>query len=328
MIQPPPLGRDYPFLRDVASPLTSDMLRPLDPRCRTVQFKSALAAADYQLLADWMTQYPSVALRAYGSYDGTIRDLDFLRFFPSLRKFSADALYHSLQSIDGLGYLPPTATKLVIGKTKKRLSLKPLAHFTHLRRLLLEGQTKDIEVLSGLSTLISLTLRSITLPDLSILQPLTRLRALDLKLGGTRDLALLPGIGELDYLELWLIRGFTDLSPVSDLVHLTYLFLQALPQVVQLPDLSRLSRLETIWLETMKGLRDLTPLLTAPGLQRVALIDMGHLQPEDVAPLAGHPRLQQLRAGLGSKRKNDAVAELVPLPAGEGWTRPDSLRAE
>jgi hypothetical protein len=43
----------------------------------------------------------------------------------------------------------------------------------------------------------SLTLRSITLPDLSLLLPLSQLRALDIKLGGTRDLTLLPQIGAL-----------------------------------------------------------------------------------------------------------------------------------
>ncbi|MCZ9880475.1 leucine-rich repeat domain-containing protein [Arthrobacter sp. B2a2-09] len=322
------LGRDYPLIRDVESPLTGDMLRPLDPRCRVVQFRRALTETDYRVLAEWIAQYPSVSLRAYSSSDGSIRDLDFLRFFPNLDKFSADALYHSLESIEGLGYLPSSATMIGLGQTKKKLSLKPLGRFTSLQRLYLEGQTKDIDTISGLRTLRSITLRSITLPDLSILQPLAQLRALDLKLGGTRDLALLPTIGRLDYLELWMVRGLSDLSPVAELKHLRYLFLQSLKQVTQLPDLTRLSKLETVWLETMKGLTDLSPLLTAPSLRRVAVFDMAHLQPEDVGVLAGHRRLEQLRVGLGSNRKNDAARKLVPLPAGEGWEKPESVRGD
>ncbi len=64
----------------------------------------------------------------------------------------------------------------------------------------LEGQTKDIEVVSQLT---SLTLRSITLPNLALLQPLAQLRALDIN-------------GQLEYVELWMIRGFSDLAPAVD----------------------------------------------------------------------------------------------------------------
>ena len=203
-----------------SSPLTADMLRPLDSRCRTVQFSSALSDADYKLLAQWLQQYPSVALRAYGSYDGSVKDLDFLRFFPSVTRFSADSLFHSLISIEGLRYLPPTASAIGIGRTKIRLSLAPLEHFTGLRRLHLEGQTKDIEAVSSLVHMQSLTLRSITLPGLSILLPLINLRALALKLGGTRKLGLLPEIGRLEYVEIWMIRALDDLSPIARLQNL------------------------------------------------------------------------------------------------------------
>src|SRR3954451_1221545 len=55
--------------------------------------------------------------------------------------------------------------------------------------LYLHKQPKDIDVVSHLTSLRSLTLREITLPDLSLLLPLTGLRALDLKLGGTHDLS-------------------------------------------------------------------------------------------------------------------------------------------
>jgi hypothetical protein len=46
---------------------------PLDPRCQVVQFQSALSDADHRTLAE----HPSVELRAYASYDGSIRDLEF-----------------------------------------------------------------------------------------------------------------------------------------------------------------------------------------------------------------------------------------------------------
>ena len=118
---------------------------------------------------------------------------EFLRFFPSLRLFSADALHDSLTSLDGLRHLSTEAEYLGIGETKARLDLRVLARFGALTRLHLERQTKGLEVISGLTSLRDLTLRSITMPDLSLLVPLTRLRSFALKLGGTRDLELLPG---------------------------------------------------------------------------------------------------------------------------------------
>jgi hypothetical protein len=307
-----------PTIREVGSPLTRRMLRPLDPRCEIVQFRAPLTEDEHRRLADWLVAYPAVTLRAFGS----VPDLDFLRFHTQLRKFSADALYDALESFDGLRHLGPDLHSLVLGSTRRRLSLQPLSGLTGLQRLYLESHTKDLDVVAGLTSLTSLTLRSITLPDLSLLLPLTGLRALDLKLGGTRDLSLLPSVGRLEYLELWLVRGLHDLRPVTDVTTLRHLFLQALKQVTALPDLSRLRGLDTVYLETMKGLTDLTPLLTAPALRRVALVDMGHLQPADVAVLARHPSLRYLNAGLGSDRKNRAVRELVPLPADGDWKRP------
>jgi hypothetical protein len=91
--EPPPSGLpDHGFIRQVASPLTQALLRPLDSRCRVVQFDSLLTDDDFRRLADFMRQYPDVGLRAYGSYDDSITDLDFLRFFAKLKRFYADVL--------------------------------------------------------------------------------------------------------------------------------------------------------------------------------------------------------------------------------------------
>ena len=62
-----------------------------------------------------------------------------------------------------------------------------------------------------MTSLEELTLGSITLPDLVLLLPLENLLALDIKLGGTSDLALLPRVGQLRYVELWMIKGLSDI---------------------------------------------------------------------------------------------------------------------
>jgi hypothetical protein len=155
--------------------------------------------------------------------------------------------------------------------------------------------------------------------------PLQGLRALDLKLGGTRNLEFLPAVGELQCLELWMVKGLSDLSPVADLPALEYLFLQALRQVTALPSFHKLTRLTQIQIETMKGLSDLTPLLTAPALEQLMLVDMGHLKAADVGVLKDHPTLRAATIGLGSVKKNEAAVALLGLPRADRMSRHPAL---
>lgn len=291
-------------------------LARLDDRPEYVQFSSALSEADYRLLGEWIREHPDKTLRAYGSYDGSITDLDFLRWFPTLTRFEVDV--YELDNIEGLRYLPDDLEVLALGATRRRLSLQPISRFHGLRRLFLDGHTKDIDAVARLTTLADLTLRSITLPSLELIQPLRQLQALDLKLGGTRNLDLLPTIGRLRYLELWQVRGLDDISAAAELADLEYLFLQSLRRVERLPDFSRSDALKRVWLENMKGLFDLTNLATAPALEHLALVDMPHLTPEGLRPLLDCPALRSARVGLGSDKKNRRAREILGSVMDEG----------
>jgi hypothetical protein len=298
--------------RFVGSPLTDEMLAPSATGRGIVQFGyQPLTDDEYRRLAAWLEDYPEMTLRVYSSAE--ICDLEFLRFFPSLQSFAADALWN-LESLDGLRHLPETLRALGLGATKRQLDLRILERFPELQGLYLEKQHKGIDVLAQLTRLDDLTLRSMTLPDLSLLLPLESLRSLDIKLGGTDDLALLPRIGRLRYLELWRIRGLSDVSTVGRLPHLRHLFLQTLPHVTALPDFGEARALRRIELETMKGIRDLRPIATAPALEELLLHDMPQLQAEDLRPLVGHPTLRALGVHLGGAKKNAAAKALLGLP--------------
>src|SRR5258706_12189287 len=169
-------------VREVKSPLTAEMLRPFPESEGTVYFDSPLTDSDFIQLSEWMRSYPQLGLRV-----GDVADLEFLRFFPYIRHFGAAVVHRSLRSIDGLRHLSEDLESLDLGHTKPMLDLTILGRFPRLKQLKLEGQTKGIAVISHLTALEHLTLRSITLPDLSLLLPLTELRPLDLKLGGTKD---------------------------------------------------------------------------------------------------------------------------------------------
>jgi hypothetical protein len=96
--------------------------------------------------------------------------------------------------------------------------------------------------------------------------------------------------------------------------HLRHLFLQALPNVTALPDLSRARSLRRIHLEEMKGARDLRPIASAPALEELVLGDLAQLRPEDLRPLVGHPHLRAVTAHLGGARKNAEAQALLGLP--------------
>ncbi len=302
---------------DLTSPVSARELAQLDDRLDFLQFSAALSEADYRLLAEWIRDKPHTTLRAYGSYDGSIADLDFLRWLPTLKRFRVDVF--RLDDIQGLMHLPDGLVSLGLGATKKRMSLRPLERFGDLRHLFLENHTKDIDVIGGLTQLVDLVLRSITLDDLGLLQSMERLEALDLKLGGTTNLDALPTIGRIRYLELWQIRGLTELGPVAAMPHLEYVFLQSLRRVERLPDFSGARALRFLWLETMKGLTDLSPLATAPSLEHVALIDMGHLAPEALVPLTTCRALKSARATLGSSRKDRQAEEILGPLSTDRW---------
>jgi len=67
------------------------MLAPSATGRGIVQFAyEPLTDDEYRRLAAWLEDYPEMTLRVYSS--ATIHDLEFLRFFPSLREFAADTL--------------------------------------------------------------------------------------------------------------------------------------------------------------------------------------------------------------------------------------------
>jgi hypothetical protein len=303
---------DYPFIRKLSSPLSEKMLSRLDEKCRVVQFDSPLKDSEYRRVADFLGDYPKVSLRVYGGIN-PMENLDFLRFLPGIRNFQADLW--NLKSLKGLEHLPRDLTFLGLGATKsKALSLRVLERFDCIQELYLEGHVKDIDVLRSLTSMQKLTLRSITLPDISLLKPLINLWSLDMKLGGTKDISLLPEIGHLKYLELWMIKGLCDLNAIAEVAPLQYLFLQALPNVRAMPAMKKLANLRRIHIETMKGLYDLSPLLDAPALEELVVIDAGHMKVEDFLCLKNHPSLKRFSAGLGSIRKNEKARALLNLP--------------
>lgn len=307
------MADDYPFIRALRSPVTDEQLRPLDPVCEVVQFCDPLSVGDHRRVAEFMARNPKVSLRAYGHYGDEVPDLSFLEHYPLLKRFAVDIV--QLGSLRGIEHLPTQLECLGLGQTRtKSINLSALSRFPQIKELFIEGHHKGIEVISSLSGLERLTLRSVTLPDLSLLLLLRRLWWLDIKLGGTSDLSLLPELRGLKYLELWMIKGLSDISAIGCLTSLQCLFLQALKNVTELPSFKDLKHLRRVTLDTMKGLKSVAPLASAPALEELLFVGESALSPKDFSPLVDHPTLKRASVFFGRDWKNREVAALLSLP--------------
>ncbi|VAX36558.1 hypothetical protein MNBD_PLANCTO03-429 [hydrothermal vent metagenome] len=291
-----------------------------DPTLRSIQWSEPLADDQVRFINQIVALRPELAVRIYPRRDDY--DWSQLALLPDVRRFAIQG-YH-LSSFDCLHLLNPAISQLTLAATRsKRPSLDILDHFRSLKRLTIDGHVKGIKAIARHTNLESLYLRSVTLEDLSLLSPLTQLRWLWLGLGGTKDLRPIATWTALEYLELWMIRGFDSLAPIASCPSLREVHLQSLPRVADINPLARVPHLHTVTIEHMKGLANLTPLRQVATLRHLRVIDCCHLKPDAFACLTDHPSLASASVGLGSDRKNRAVLDLLDLPPVDAT---DSLR--
>jgi hypothetical protein len=279
----------------------------------------------------FFTARPEVGLRVWGRSGGGA-DLGFARLMTNVRRFAADCLtratdvdaiaeipllerlslgIYELEAFTVLERVPAGLTELSLGSTRSRKpSLAPLCRFTALRRLYLDGQSKEIEILATLQNLEDVTLRSITVPNLEFVANLPRLWSLDIKLGGIRDFSAIEGKQSIKYLEIWQVRELGSVDIVGRLPGLQNLFLQSLPHVQSLPPLREAGALRRVFLENMKGLHDFGALEWAPALEEFMLVDGKAQSPEQLLPVLRNPTVRAVDAGFGSDRKNDRFVDL------------------
>jgi len=289
----------------------ADALRaaPLEAHETAIRITGHLSETGYRHIATLLARRPDawLSLHAHGT-----TDLECLVHFPELRRLNVNSL--RLASWDGVRHVAASLEHLAMGDTTLRpVSIAPLGELSSLLTLGLIGPVRDAEVISRLDQVEELVLRSVTLPDLSPLLPLRRMRSLALLLGGTSDLTLLPELAPIEELELWRIRGLRDVSVLGSAASLRVLRLQSMSAVTSLPSLHDLAQLRLLALDTMKGITDLRAVSEAPALEELLLIGMCQLDPATLQPLVGHPTLRKGIWGLCSDRKNAEAWQLLPL---------------
>jgi hypothetical protein len=284
-----------------------DPFRPLEPECRVVQFSKPLSQGELRRAGEIMAGRPDVVLRVF---QRKAADLQFLRHFPGLARLQLEIF--ELESLEGLDHAAPTLELFFFGKTKKRFSVGFLKRMPRLKDLHLGGHTKDLATLGELACLTAVSLRGITLADLSLLLPLQDLSDLSLRLGSTHDLGLLPKFRRLRRLDLMRLTGLADLAMLSELEGLELLTLDWLRNVTGLPSFALLKRLRHVSLDTMKGLTSLEPVAAAPALEYLQVVGTPQLKPGHFACLVGHPTLKTLDAAPGGWKAYHEIKRMLP----------------
>jgi hypothetical protein len=295
------------FLTGLVAGASNLRFAPLEPECEVVQFDQPLSASELQQAAALIGGRPEVELYVYGQAS---RDLDFLGYFPDLRRLNVQL--YELEDISGFEQLKSNLQGLTFGSTRRTFSLRFLEGFRSLVRLFLVRHRKDLEALRKLAGLRDLGLSGITLPNLELLTPLAELCDFSLLLGATRNLSALARLPRLRRLFLMRITAMSDVSVLAELKALESLRLDWMRNVQRIPRLHELAQLENVELDTMKGLRDLSPIAAAPALRCLRVAAMPQLVAEDFRCFAGHPTLTELHAHTGRLRVNEAVKAMFP----------------
>jgi hypothetical protein len=93
------------------------------------------------------------------------------------------------------------------------------------------------------------------------------------------------------------------------------LFLQALRNVIAVPDLLKLLKLRRIYFENMKALADVSVLSKSPSLREFTHVSAANMRPERYAHLSKIPTLRSVLVAFGSRKKNQQF-ESVMLQSG------------
>jgi hypothetical protein len=122
-----------------------DPFRPLEPHCKVIQFERPLTPSQLQKAGELVADRPDVQLYVYSDASP---NLDFLRYFPSLRRLHL-ALYY-LDDIAGFSHVAASLEDLTFGQTKQTFSLRFLLTMPHLKSLFLVHHKKHLPVVSDL----------------------------------------------------------------------------------------------------------------------------------------------------------------------------------
>jgi len=245
---------------------------------KRIQISRSLPDKAFDLADRILEKRPDICFRIYGLYNEEKLDLSILKRMKNLtglwldfhvrdRQGSFD--FNILDELIGLRSLQLNLFDLKdytflksLSKNLEELSIYAdtssggiqfdcswLPQYSRLHTLYLGKKAKkNIEKIGQLPNLKKLTLQGIKLDDFQFLKEL-ELESLRIRWCSSRDLHQLGEFTSLKELELWRIMKLEDVSFVSRLVNLETLSFIDLKHIKELPDLSKLTKLQDIRLD-------------------------------------------------------------------------------
>ncbi|MEK5478672.1 hypothetical protein NYE70_17300 [Paenibacillus sp. FSL R5-0407] len=178
---------------------------------------------------------------------------------------------YELENSDILGYDSLRSLRdLVIMSDKKMLNLQYLSGFSRLENLHVGGKVKNLDAIGDLENLNYLALHSISKLPLHFVNRLKKLKYLRLLLGGRENIQEIEE-NEIGDLEICRIRGFHDLSNITNFRALTRLRIEDQVRLQEIDFEREMEELEEITISNCKGLTTLSGMERLPSLRKLRI---------------------------------------------------------
>jgi hypothetical protein len=279
-------------------------------------------------------QRKDIEFRIYGFYGHKTVDLSFLERLPDIERLGIDSI-PAVSNIQILSHLERLRTLhldvfrlqdfSIIKTLNSNLDMLRisagggglsfdfdcawLARFTDLRALYLGKAKKNIQSLVEIESLENLTLRGITVQDISFINEL-QLTSLAVHWGAISCFEQLAGNTTISSIDLWRISKLQNLDFLGDMSGLESINLSQLKNVTSLPDLSKLTKLREIEIDELKNLDDISGLEYVKGLREVAIYSGFSMTPEAIMCLFRNPSIAEINCFTGSEKKNQEIYRL------------------
>jgi len=238
----------------------------------------------------------------------TDHDLSFLRFYKGIRTLRLDL--PQVTDLHPLLELSPSLRYLHVSELdRNNLSFGFIGEMQALKFLSVVKHTKELEAITRLPNLASMTLKSYSLNKIPWLNECQSLKLLRIILGGSSDLKSLDKLGGLEELEIIWVKQLSDITAISNLKRLIKLSIEDEQHISRLPDLSKLKHLKNVCLRNIGALKDISALTTSHIKEFILNGPIGNV--EMLKPLASHKGIERVYTFLKNKTSQKKAEALL-----------------
>ena len=258
----------------------------------TLQFTENRPISFWQLLNESVLAVnPNIGVRLYGNVGKGWRDLSFLEHLHNITILKIDELYLPTNALEFLKKID-NLIEFSLGATLNTVSLKPLEKFSELRKLFLEGEKTNLNVIAGLPNINTLLLADFRCVDFNILSGLKKIEKLHLISIDELNLELLnlPSIKLLAMQNISKITRYDNLNALEGLVRL---ILEDL-DMVNFPNISKCEKLGRISIDSLERLINIENIKNIPNLEELVMCNVVNVNVSQYLHLIKKSKLKKI----------------------------------